>query len=31
MFGIKEMKNKIEITEKTVECPVKGCTIKVER
>ena len=31
MFGIKEMKKKIEITEKTVECPVKGCTVKVER
>jgi len=25
MFGIKELKEKIEITETTVECPVKGC------
>lgn len=31
MFGIDAMKKKIEITEKTVECPVKGCTTKVER
>jgi len=31
MFGIKELKEKIEITENTVECPVKGCKKIVER
>ncbi len=31
MFGIEELKEKIEITETTVECPVKGCNKKVER
>jgi len=31
MIGIKELKDGIEITETTVECPVKGCSEKVER
>ena len=31
MFGIKELKDKIEITKTTVECPVKGCKEIVER
>lgn len=31
MFGMDELKETIEITEKTVECPVKGCSKKVER
>ncbi len=31
MFGIEELKERIEITETTVECPVKGCNEKVER
>lgn len=31
MFGIEELKEQIEITEITVECPVKGCSEKVER
>jgi len=31
MFGFEELKEKMEITEITVECPVKGCTEKVER
>ena len=31
MLGIKELKERIEITDTTVECPVKGCTEKVER
>jgi len=31
MFGIKELKENIEVTETTVECPVKGCSEKVER
>jgi len=31
MLGIKELKENIEITETTVECPVKGCSEKVER
>ena len=31
MFGIEELKEKIKITEKEVECPVKGCDIKVDR
>lgn len=31
MFGIKELKEKIEITKTTVECPVKGCKGVVER
>jgi len=29
MLGIGELKEQIEITEKTVECPVKGCRKKV--
>jgi hypothetical protein len=31
MLGIKELKENIEITETTVECPVKGCIKKIER
>jgi hypothetical protein len=31
MLGIKELKDKIEITKTAVECPVKGCSEKVER
>jgi hypothetical protein len=31
MLGIKELKTKIEITDTTVECPVKDCSKKVER
>jgi len=31
MLGIEELKERIEITETTVECPVKGCSEKVER
>lgn len=31
MFDIKELKEKIEITENTVECPVKDCKEIVER
>lgn len=31
MFGIEELKEQIEITESTVDCPVKGCSEKVER
>ena len=31
MFGIEELKERIEITETTVGCPVKGCSEKVER
>lgn len=31
MLGAEELKEKIEITETTVECPVKGCSEKVER
>lgn len=31
MLGIKELKEKIEITTTTVECPVKGCKRVVER
>lgn len=31
MLGIEELKENIEITETTVECPVKGCSEKVER
>jgi hypothetical protein len=31
MLGIEELKEKIEITDYTVECPVKGCSEKVER
>jgi len=31
MLGIGELKANIEITETTVECPVKGCNEKVER
>ena len=31
MFGIKELKDKIEITKTTVECPVKDCKERVER
>ncbi len=31
MLGMKELKEMIEITDTTVECPVKGCNEKVER
>ncbi len=31
MFGVKELKESIEITKTTVECPVKSCSEKVER
>ena len=31
MLGIEELKERIEITETLVECPVKGCGEKVER
>ena len=31
MLGVKELKGGIEITETTIECPVKGCSEKVER
>jgi len=31
MLGMKELKENIGITETTVECPVKGCSEKVER
>ncbi len=31
MFGAKELKESIEITKTTVECPVRGCSEKVER
>ena len=31
MLGVKELKGSIEITETTVECPVKGCSERVER
>jgi len=31
MLSMEELKESIEITETTVECPVKGCNGKVER
>ena len=31
MFGLEELKDEIEITQTKVECPVKGCSEKVER
>jgi len=31
MFGVEELKDRIEITERTVECPVKGCNEEVVR
>lgn len=31
MFGMNELKDSIEITQAIVECPVKGCSVKVER
>ncbi len=31
MFGSEELKDRIEINERTVECPVKDCSEKVER
>ncbi|MBE0479037.1 hypothetical protein IBX65_07990, partial [Candidatus Aerophobetes bacterium] len=31
MLGIEELKERIEITETTVECPVRGCSKKVQR
>jgi len=30
MLGVKELKGSIEVTETTIECPVKGCSEKVE-
>jgi hypothetical protein len=30
-FGWEELKKEIKITEKTVECPVEGCSVTVER
>ena len=31
MLGMEELKGSIEITKTTVECPVKGCSEKIER
>lgn len=31
MFGLKNLKNKIKITENSVECPVKSCNVIVPR
>lgn len=31
MLSMEELKASIEITDTTVECPVKGCSVKVER
>jgi len=31
MFGIEELRERIKINDTTVECPVKGCSEKVER
>jgi len=31
MLGMEELKESIEITETTVECPIKGCSEKIER
>ena len=31
MLGVKELKESIKITKTTVECPVRGCSEKVER
>jgi len=31
MLGMEELKESIDITEKTVECPVKGCSKNVDR
>lgn len=31
MFGIKELKGSIQITQTTVECPIKSCSCRVER
>ena len=31
MYGLKDLKEKINITETTVECPVKDCDVIVER
>ncbi|MGQ9546550.1 MAG: PGN_0703 family putative restriction endonuclease [Dehalococcoidia bacterium] len=31
MLGMEELKESIEVTKTTVECPVKGCSEKVER
>jgi hypothetical protein len=31
MYGLKELKTKIKTEDNSVECPVKGCLIKVER
>jgi hypothetical protein len=31
MYGLKELKPTIKIEENLIECPVKGCSVKVER
>jgi len=31
MLGMEQLKESIELTETTVECPVKGCGEKIER
>ena len=31
MLGVKELKEEIEITKTTVECPIKGCKERVKR
>jgi len=31
MFGLKELKEKIEVTKTTVQCPVKNCKTKVKK
>ncbi len=31
MYGLKDLKEKINITKTTVECPVKDCDVIVER
>lgn len=31
MYGLKELKAEIKIEENTVECPVKNCSVKVDR
>jgi len=31
VFGLRDLKNTIKITEKSVECPVKGCDTTVQR
>ena len=31
MFGLQELKEYLEVTPESVECPVKGCAVKVPR